>query len=79
MYSRDNKDMKTSILKLPEMALPPIIQTGSKGAHLVTDLALDLQNEYGKLDDSRKLFKMLQEEFAESTKSRLSWLSALMR
>ena len=37
----------------------------SKGAHLVTDLALDLQNEYGKLDDSRKLFKMLQEEFAE--------------
>ena len=29
MYSRDNKDMKTSILKLPEMALPPIIQTGS--------------------------------------------------
>ena len=37
----------------------------SKGAHLVTDLALDLQNEHGKLDDSRKLYKMLQQEFAE--------------
>ena len=37
----------------------------SKGAHLVKDLALDLQNEHGKLDNSRQLLKMLQQEFAE--------------
>ena len=34
-------------------------------AYFVQELAHHLMNEHGKLDDSRKLYKMLQQEFAE--------------
>ena len=36
-----------------------------KGAHPVTDLALDLQTEHGKLHSSRQLTEMLQDIFGE--------------
>ena len=37
----------------------------SRGVHRVKRLALDLQNEHGNLDGSRKLFKTIRQEFAE--------------
>ena len=45
--------------------IKPYYANYSMGVNLVKELALDLKNEHGKLDNSRQLLKMLQHEFAE--------------